>query len=149
MVLAQAMVPRLQVMLMEELFPGVVQRLREIAREETLALLKETRAACVLVTHDPVEAMDLEDGIFLMQAGRSIQSGGPAELFRKPADFNVARLFSDVNEHSGRVTSGEVETPLGRFAASGFATAEEAVGYSAAAGPRPFWARARHGGAGA
>jgi iron(III) transport system ATP-binding protein len=98
-VLAQAMVPRPQAMLMEELFQGVVQRLRETVREEILALLKETRAACVLVTHDPVEAMDLEDRIFLMQADRSIQSGGPAELSRNPADFNVAHLFSDVNEH--------------------------------------------------
>jgi iron(III) transport system ATP-binding protein len=98
-VLAQAMVPRPQVMLMEELFQGVVQRLRETVREETLALLKETRAARVLVTHDPVEAMDLTDRIFLMQADRSIQSGGPAELSRKLVDFYVARLFSDVNEH--------------------------------------------------
>jgi iron(III) transport system ATP-binding protein len=116
----------------------MAQHLREIVREETLALRKETRAADVLVTPDQVAAMDQTDRIFLMQAGRSIQSGGSAKLFRKPADFNVDRLFSDVNEHSGRVSLGDAETPLGRFVASGFATVEEVVGHSAAAGPRSF-----------
>ena len=125
--LARAIVPRPQVMLMDEPFSGLDQRLRETVRQETLALLKETRATCVLVTHDPVEAMDLADRIFLMRAGRLIQSGTSAELFNKPADLHVARFFSDVNEISGRVKNGLVETPLGRFAANGFANGEDVV----------------------
>jgi iron(III) transport system ATP-binding protein len=112
-------------MLMDEPFSGLDQRLREAVREETLALLKETRATCVLVTHDPVEAMDLADRIFLMRAGRLIQAGTSAELFYKPADLHVARFFSDVNEISGRVQGGRVETPLGTFGAAGFASGEE------------------------
>jgi iron(III) transport system ATP-binding protein len=70
-------------------------------REETLALLKETRATCVLVTHDPVEAMDFADRILLMRAGRLVQTGTSPELFSKPADLQVARFFSDVNEIAG------------------------------------------------
>ena len=42
--LARAIVPRPQVMLMDEPFSGLDQRLRESVRTETLALLKETRA---------------------------------------------------------------------------------------------------------
>jgi len=86
-VLARVMVPRLQVMLMDEPFSGVVQRLRETVREETLALLKETRAACVLVTHDPVEAMDLEDRIFLMRAGQVNPVGRPSRTVQKACRF--------------------------------------------------------------
>ena len=71
--LARAIVPRPQVMLMDEPFSGLDQRLRETVREETLALLKETRATCVLVTHDPVEAMDFADRI-LAHAGRAPHS---------------------------------------------------------------------------
>jgi iron(III) transport system ATP-binding protein len=125
--LARAIVPRPQVMLMDEPFSGLDQRLRETVREETLALLKETRATCVLVTHDPVEAMDLADRIFLMRSGRLIQSGTSTELFNKPADLHVARFFSDLNEISGRVKNGMVETPLGKFAANGFANGADVV----------------------
>jgi iron(III) transport system ATP-binding protein len=122
--LARAIVPRPQVMLMDEPFSGLDQRLRETVREETLALLKETRATCVLVTHDPVEAMDLADRIFLMRAGRLVQSGTASELFHKPADLQVARFFSGINEITGRVKNGLVETPIGTFSANGFPNAE-------------------------
>lgn len=125
--LARAIVPRPQVMLMDEPFSGLDQRLRETVREETLALLKETRATCVLVTHDPVEAMDFADRILLMRAGRLIQNGTSTELFNKPADLQVARFFSDVNEIAGHVKNGNVETPLGTFSAAAFANNAEVV----------------------
>lgn len=118
--LARAIVPRPQVMLMDEPFSGLDQRLRESVREETLALLKETRATCMLVTHDPVEAMDMADRIFLMRQGRLVQSGPSNELFNHPVDLEVARFFSDVNEIAGVVRGGAVETPLGTFPAKGF-----------------------------
>ena len=125
--LARAIVPRPQVMLMDEPFSGLDQRLRETVREETLALLKETRATCVLVTHDPVEAMDFADRILLMRAGRLIQTGTSTELFNSPADLQVARFFSDVNEIEARVRGGMVDTPLGSFSAAGFANGETVV----------------------
>ena len=117
--LARAIVPRPQVMLMDEPFSGLDQRLRETVRAETLALLRETRATCVLVTHDPVEAMDLADRIFLMRAGRLVQAGTASELFHKPADLQVARFFSDINEITGKVKDGVVATPIGTFSAHG------------------------------
>jgi iron(III) transport system ATP-binding protein len=123
--LARAIVPRPQVMLMDEPFSGLDQRLRETVRGETLALLQETRATCVLVTHDPVEAMDFADRILLMRAGRLIQTGTSTELFNKPADLQVARFFSDVNELGALVNNGNVETPLGIFSAAGFANGAE------------------------
>ena len=123
--LARAIVPRPQVMLMDEPFSGLDQRLREEVREETLALLKETRATGILVTHDPVEAMDIADRIFLMRDGRLVQSGTSAELFYRPVDLQVARFFSDINEMSGTVRGGSVETPLGIFPGKGIAEGEE------------------------
>lgn len=114
--LARAVVPRPQVMLMDEPFSGLDQRLRDSIRAETLALLRETRASCLLVTHDPVEAMGLADRIFLMRRGKLVQAGPPEELYRKPVDAAAARFFSDANECTGRVSGGQVETVLGRFA---------------------------------
>ena len=113
--LARAMVPRPQVMLMDEPFSGLDQRLRESVRAETLALLRETRASCLLVTHDPVEAMGLADRIFLMRQGRLIQAGTPEELYRNPVDAAAARFFADANEVTGFIIGGNVKTPLGIF----------------------------------
>ncbi|WP_409762422.1 ABC transporter ATP-binding protein [Aestuariivirga sp.] len=113
--LARAVVPRPQVMLMDEPFSGLDQRLRESVRAETLTLLRETRASCLLVTHDPVEAMGLADRIFLMRQGNLVQSGTPEQLYRHPADAAAARFFSDTNEVKGLVQGSAVVTPLGRF----------------------------------
>lgn len=114
--LARALVPRPQVLLMDEPFSGLDQRLRESVRAETLTLLRETRASCLLVTHDPVEAMGLADRIFLMRQGHLIQAGTPEELYRHPADAAAARFFSDTDEVRGEVRGGSVHTPLGTFA---------------------------------
>jgi iron(III) transport system ATP-binding protein len=113
--LARAVVPRPQIMLMDEPFSGLDQRLRESVRAETLALLRETRASCLLVTHDPIEAMGLADRIFLMRQGRLVQAGTPEELYRKPADAAAARFFSDTNEVMGQANEAVIETPLGSF----------------------------------
>jgi iron(III) transport system ATP-binding protein len=115
--LARALVPRPQVMLMDEPFSGLDQRLRESVRAETLALLRETRASCLLVTHDPVEAMGLADRILLMRQGRLIQAGSPEDLYKHPVDIDTARFFSDANEIAALVRRGEVSTPLGSFKA--------------------------------
>jgi iron(III) transport system ATP-binding protein len=117
--LARAVVTRPQVMLMDEPFSGLDQRLREAMRSETLALLRETRATCVLVTHDPIEAMEMADRIFVMRKGRLVQVGAPADVFDRPKDLEVARFFSDVNELSASCENGFAVTPLGRFPASG------------------------------
>jgi iron(III) transport system ATP-binding protein len=81
----------------------------------------------VLVTHDPVEAMDFANRILLMRAGRLIQTGTSTELFNKPADLQVARFFSDVNELAAFARNGNVETPLGTFSAAGFNHGTEVV----------------------
>lgn len=111
--LARAIVPRPAVILMDEPFSGLDQRLRDSIRAETLALLKETRATCMLVTHDPQEAMWLADRIALMRAGRLVQLGSPSELYQHPVDAEAARFFSDFNEFDADVANNKINTPLG------------------------------------
>jgi iron(III) transport system ATP-binding protein len=117
--LARAIVPRPQVMLMDEPFSGLDQRLRETVRTETLALLRETRATCIFVTHDPAEAMEISDRILLMRHGSLAQVGTPQNLYDHPVDAEAARFFTDLNEVRGTVKNELVDTPLGRFIAPG------------------------------
>jgi iron(III) transport system ATP-binding protein len=106
--LARAMVPRPSVMLIDV-------QLRDSMQEETLALLRETRATCMIVTHNPEEAMRLGDRVAVMQAGRVMQIGRAEDLYRHPTNLFVARLFSEINEVRYVIEGGGIKTPVGRF----------------------------------
>jgi len=81
--------------------------------------LQETRTTCIIVTHQPEEAMQLGDRIAVMKAGRIVQLGPAEVLYYAPKDLYVARLFSDIDEIGGVVKNGTVATPLGTFNATG------------------------------
>jgi iron(III) transport system ATP-binding protein len=125
--LARALAPRPAVMLMDEPFSGLDIQLRERLQEETLQLLRETRATCLIVTHAPAEAIRLGDRIAVMRAGRLVQAGKAQELYRNPADLFVARLFSEINEVPLVVLGGALRTPIGTFAVPGLGDGDAAV----------------------
>ena len=111
----------------QQRFSGLDVQLRERLQEETLTLLRETRATCLIVTHAPAEAIRLGDRIAVMRAGRLLQAGKAEELYRNPADLFVARLFSEINEIRYTVESGALRTPIGAFAVPGLNEGEEAI----------------------
>jgi iron(III) transport system ATP-binding protein len=115
--LARAIAPRPRLLLMDEPFSNLDQSLRDRVREETLALIRETGATTLLVTHDAEEAMRLADRIVLLRNGKVVQAGTPEDIYRRPVDVFVARFFSDLNELSGIVDKGRVHTPVGIFEA--------------------------------
>jgi iron(III) transport system ATP-binding protein len=125
--LARAIAPRPSVLLMDEPFSGLDSRLREQMREETLAILHETRATAIVVTHDAEEAMRMGDRVALMRQGRVVQTGKALDLYRAPKDILTARTFSELNELAARIEGGNAATPLGRFAANGVPDGADAI----------------------
>ena len=125
--LARAISPRPGVLMMDEPFSGLDEQLRDEMREETLAILKETRATCILVTHSCEEAMRMGNRIALMREGRLLQAGTAEELYHAPADINAARMFSDMNEIPVVVKGSRADTPFGKSAAKGLANGAQAV----------------------
>lgn len=117
--LVRALAPRPRVLLMDEPFSGLDERLRDGIRDETLALLKDEGTAVLLVTHEPHEAMRMADQILLMRDGRIVQQGAPYNLYNAPADRKVAGFFSDLNVLSGRVHGALTHTPFGEFLTPG------------------------------
>lgn len=119
--LARALAPRPRIMLMDEPFSGLDNRLRDEVRDETLGHLKEADTAVLLVTHEPEEAMRMADEIILMRDGRIVQAGSPYHIYHAPVDRAAAAFFSDVNIIRGTVTGALTETPFGMFLAPGYA----------------------------
>ena len=117
--LARALAPKPPVLLMDEPFSGLDERLRDGIRDATLDLLKEEGTAVLLVTHEPDEAMRMADEILLMREGRIVQRGAPYNIYNRPADQRVAAFFSDVNVIRGTVRGALTETPFGQFLAPG------------------------------
>ncbi|MGP4024967.1 ABC transporter ATP-binding protein [Actinomadura sp. 3N407] len=63
--------------------------------------------AAVLVTHDPLDAMVLADRIVVVEGGRLVQEGTPADVARRPRTDYVARLVG-LNLYRGRAAGGTV-----------------------------------------
>ncbi|WP_372891031.1 ABC transporter ATP-binding protein [Rhodosalinus sp.] len=117
--LARALAPKPRIMLMDEPFSGLDNRLRDGIRDETLTLLKEVDTAVLLVTHEPQEAMRMADEIALMRDGRIVQQGAPYNIYNSPVDKAAVAFFSDINVIRGTVNGALTETPFGRFLAPG------------------------------
>ncbi|SHH82954.1 ABC transporter ATP-binding protein [Cognatishimia maritima] len=119
--LARALAPRPRIMLMDEPFSGLDNRLRDDIRDETLALLKDEDTAVLLVTHEPEEALRMADEIALMRDGRIVQQGSPYNIYNAPVDREAMAFFSDINIIRGTSNGALTDTPFGQFLTPGCA----------------------------
>ena len=117
--LARALAPNPKIMLMDEPFSGLDNRLRDGIRDETLTILKEQDTAVLLVTHEPDEAMRMADEIALMRDGQIVQKGAPYNVYTRPLDRAAVAFFSDANVLKAEVSGALAQTPFGRFLAPG------------------------------
>ena len=115
--LARAIAPRPAVLLMDEPFSGLDSRLKDSVRAETLAILRQSRATAIVVTHDAEEAMRMGDRIALLKGGKLVQVGTGQTLYNSPASLFAAGFFSEINVFDARAQGGVVDTPLGKFPA--------------------------------
>lgn len=123
--LARAIAPRPRILLMDEPFSGLDNRLRDGIRDETLSILKEEGTAVLLVTHEPEEAMRMADEIALMRDGRIVQRGAPYNIYNTPVDRAAAAFFSDVNVIRGHSNGALTNTPFGQFLTPGVSDGAE------------------------
>ncbi|MGB7285761.1 MAG: ABC transporter ATP-binding protein, partial [Salaquimonas sp.] len=114
--LARALAPKPGILLMDEPFSGLDARLRDSVRDETLALLRETRSTVIIVTHDPEEALLISDRIVLMQEGEIVQNGSCDDLYHRPNCLFAARFFSELNSFTGEYDGRMIRSSVGEFA---------------------------------
>ncbi len=99
--LARALARRPQLLLLDEPFSALDPRRRTIVRREVRALHRAWGLTTLQVTHDFAEAGMLGDQAILLDAGRVLQAGTPAEVFRRPASPYVAEFLGAENVFAG------------------------------------------------
>jgi multiple sugar transport system ATP-binding protein len=93
--LARALVGSPPVLLLDDPLRNVDAKLRFEMRLELPRLLADRGATVVYVTQDYKEAMALGDRIAVMSQGVIKQLGTPEQIYREPANIEIARLFGD------------------------------------------------------
>jgi iron(III) transport system ATP-binding protein len=71
--------------------------LRERMRFEIREILVAAKITAVYVTHDQSEAMVISDQLLIMDRGRIVQAGAPADVYRRPATRFVAEFLGRAN----------------------------------------------------
>jgi len=103
--LARALASDPALLLLDEPLAALDARTRLAVRSELRAHLTGFAGPTVLVTHDPLEAMVLADRIVVLEGGRVVQQGAPAEVARRPATDYVAHLMG-LNLYAGELVPG-------------------------------------------
>jgi len=95
--IARALAPGPAAILMDEPFSGLDPALSGSVREAALAAIRSAGIPALMVTHDPVEALEHADRIAILRRGRLLQSATPDEVYRHPQSPDVARALGGVN----------------------------------------------------
>lgn len=101
--LARALARQPQALLLDEPFSAVDQVTKRKLRLELLKLIRQLNIPIILVTHDLDEAAMLADKICVLHNGKSLQTGSPIDVMRKPNSATVARLMDIRNLFEGQL----------------------------------------------
>ncbi|GAA0465715.1 ABC transporter ATP-binding protein [Streptomyces olivaceiscleroticus] len=90
--LARALATHPRLLLLDEPLAALDARTRLDVRAQLRHHLADFEAVAVLVTHDPLDAMVLADHLVVVEDGRIVQEGSPADIARHPRTDYIAHL---------------------------------------------------------
>jgi molybdate transport system ATP-binding protein len=110
--LARALAGEPALLLLDEPLAALDARTRLDVQAELRQHLADFAGPCLLVTHDPLEALVLADRLLVLEDGRIVQDGTPAQVARQPATEYVAKLVG-LNLYAGRADGPAVTLGAG------------------------------------
>jgi putrescine transport system ATP-binding protein len=105
--LARALIRRPKVLLLDEPLSALDKKLREKTQFELMDLQYQVGITFIVVTHDQDEAMALATRIAVMDRGKVVQVGTPAEIYEFPQTRFVADFVGTTNLFEGTVSACE------------------------------------------
>jgi sulfate transport system ATP-binding protein len=118
--LARALAVEPKVLLLDEPFGALDQRVREELRRRLRRLHDELRVTTVLVTHDQEEALEVADRVVVMSKGHIEQAGTPTEILDSPKTVFVNEFVGDVNTLRGVIDGSHAQIGSLRVPAEGY-----------------------------
>ncbi|MFE9480104.1 ABC transporter permease [Streptomyces spororaveus] len=91
--LARALAAQPRLLLLDEPLAALDQTTRARVRHTLRTHLAGFGGVCLIVTHDPVEAVSLADRVLVLAHGRALQDAPPSEVTRNPRSPWVARML--------------------------------------------------------
>ena len=88
--IARALAPQPKLLLLDEPFSNIDARLRNELMLSMRRLLKSLNITAIFVTHNKDEVFTFADKISVMQQGKLLQTGNPADVCKQPANWQVA-----------------------------------------------------------
>lgn len=110
--LARSLVTRPRLLLLDEPLSALDARIRKHLREQIRSIQQELGLTTIFVTHDQEEALTLSDRIFLMNAGRIVQSGDAETLYTAPVDAFAAGFIGNYNLLEAEAASRLLQRPV-------------------------------------
>lgn len=119
--IARAVITSPKVLLMDEPFSGLDHNLRLEMGGVIKGLQERLKMTVVFVTHDVEECLRLSDHVAVLHGGRILQKGAPEDIYHKPQNQTVERLFGPSHRVMGRVEKGVFKCALGDFKVGSYA----------------------------
>jgi putrescine transport system ATP-binding protein len=104
--LARALAKMPKLLLLDEPLAALDRKLREATRLELTGIQARVGTTFLIVTHDQEEALGLASRIAVMNAGRLVQIGPPAEIYERPNSRFVADFVGAANLFEGELVGG-------------------------------------------
>jgi glycine betaine/proline transport system ATP-binding protein len=95
--LARAFATDADILLMDEPFSALDPLIRSKLQDELRSLQQRVKKTILFVTHDLDEALKLGDQVSVLEGGRIVQTGAPADIVLRPADAYVAEFVQHMN----------------------------------------------------
>jgi iron(III) transport system ATP-binding protein len=99
--------------LLDEPFSNLDILHRNTLRAVIKAMGEKLGITCLLVSHDPADALSWADEILIMKAGQIIQQGTPEKIYRQPVNDYAAGLFGKYNAFTKAEAAKFGEIPKG------------------------------------
>jgi ABC-type sugar transport system ATPase subunit len=95
--LARLLVTSPRLLLLDEPFSNLDPFHRNVLRSVIREVGESMNLTCLLVSHDPMDALSWADTVIVLRAGQILQKGVPEEIYWRPSDEYTAGLFGNYN----------------------------------------------------
>lgn len=95
--LARSLVVNPKLLLMDEPFSALDQKLREKMQIDIRKIHKDFNLTTIFVTHDQGEAFKMADEVIVLNEGKIIDQGSPQRIYNKPSNIETLDFIGQKN----------------------------------------------------